>query len=891
VTPLVVPLDGAWELFPGDHALGDLDHLPPEPVRVPGLWEAQGHLHLDGVAWYRRRFPLEEAAGCWTLRFGAVMDLAEVFLNRRRLGGHEVPFTPFEFDPTGALHAGENTLAVRVTDPPAGDPEHRRLPHGKQGWGNREFPSPPSLYLTYGGIWQPVQLRRHGPVAVRDVFVNGDPDDLAVEVELEEAAGRPTAAGVTLRALGLVRQAEVELAPRGRARLRLPLGATGAARWSPEQPALHRATVEVAADGRWSDGREVRFGLRTVRVDGERLLVDGRPYRMRSALVQGFWPDGLYAEDGRQAIHAEVAAAKAIGLNTLRLHVKAFDPAYLDACDELGMFLHCDLPVAEPVEYAELREGSVLARRCQAAAREQVRRDRNHPSILLWSAMNELGLGRDPEVRASDGYEAFARALVAVVREADPTRPVIENDWVEPDPERVFTTPLLTAHWYGRLHTGFLQELEQRAARWAGTGRPLLVTEFGDWGLPEMAAGEPAPFWHQGRAFAAELAATPWPGDPAAFARGTQRYQGLSDRLQAEVFRRHDHLGGWCVTELTDVPHELNGLLDLERRPKPAAVAELARASQPVLPMLAVTALTWTAGGRLRAPLHVANDGPELHRVEVRLRLGDATTTVAADRLSGHRPTSLGEVELTVPGTPGGHQLLLELTAGGRRLAANRYPVRVVARPEAPFAVQLVGDGATGRALDAVGARRAGTGPLVVAEGGLDQAAGARLRGWLEGGGTALVLAQAPGAAHHYPVPAAITPVGAAGWGSAVFHFTTDHDGMPSLPRRAVLTVEDLTVKPAGVLARLGAAGWPTETIVGAYKPAPDPVRGTVVGACPAGAGRLLACQFRLAERAADGDPAALALLADLVRLAVSPAAVPAAAPGATHLPREGAGL
>jgi hypothetical protein len=98
-----------------------------------------------------------------------------------------------------------------------------------------------------------------------------------------------------------------------------------------------------------------------------------------------------------------------------------------------------------------------------------------------------------------------------------------------------------------------------------------------------------------------------------------------------------------------------------------------------------------------------------------------------------------------------------------------------------------------------------------------------------------------------------------------------------------VLTVEDLTVKPAGVLARLGAADRPAETIVGAYKPAPDPVRGTVVGACPAGAGRLLACQFRLAERAAGGDPAALALLTDLVRLAASPSVVPAAAPGATR--------
>jgi Glycosyl hydrolases family 2, TIM barrel domain/Glycosyl hydrolases family 2, sugar binding domain/Glycosyl hydrolases family 2 len=617
-------LDGVWELFPGDHAIGDLDGLPADLIRVPGLWEAQGHLDLDGVAWYRRRFLLEDAAGHWTLRFGAVMDLAEVFLNGRRLGRHEVPFTPFELDPTEALHAGENTLAVRVTDPATDDPEHRRLPHGKQGWANHTFPSPPSLYLTYGGIWQPVRLRRHGPVAVRDVFVNGDPHDLTVTVELQEVAGQAWRAHLTLRTLGRLRRTTVALRPHGRAVVRLPLGATTAARWSPDRPTLHLALVEVAAGGGRSDSRTVRFGLRTVRVDGQRLLVDGTPYRMRSALVQGFWPNSLYAEEGEHAIRTEVAAAKAMGLNTLRLHVKAFDPAYLDACDELGMFLHCDLPVAEPVEHAELRAGSVLARRCQTAAHEQVRRDRNHPSILLWSAMNELGLERHPEARASDGYEAFARALVATIRQADPTRPVIENDWIEPDPTRVFTTPLLTVHWYGRLHTAYLEELQERAAHWAGSGRPLLVTEFGDWGLPEPPASAAPPSWHQGQAYTAELAATPWPGSPAAFARGTQRYQGLSDRMQAEVLRRHDHLGGWCVTELTDVPHEFNGLLDLERHPKPAAVAEFSRACQPVLPMLAVTALTWTASGRLRAPLHVANDGPALHRVKIQLRLSTA---------------------------------------------------------------------------------------------------------------------------------------------------------------------------------------------------------------------------------------------------------------------------
>jgi hypothetical protein len=97
-------------------------------------------------------------------------------------------------------------------------------------------------------------------------------------------------------------------------------------------------------------------------------------------------------------------------------------------------------------------------------------------------------VGRRPPVRDRPGYEGFARRVAGAVRAADPTRPLIENDWVEPDPGWVFTTPVLTAHWYGRLHAAWLAELDAKARRWTGLGRPLFVTEFGDWGLPSWPA-------------------------------------------------------------------------------------------------------------------------------------------------------------------------------------------------------------------------------------------------------------------------------------------------------------------------------------------------------------------------------------------------------------------
>jgi hypothetical protein len=101
-----------------------------------------------------------------------------------------------------------------------------------------------------------------------------------------------------------------------------------------------------------------------------------------------------------------------------------------------------------------------------------------------------------------------------------------------------------------------------------------------------------------------------------------------------------------------------------------------------------------------------------------------------------------------------------------------------------------------------------------------------------------------------------------------VFHFTCDQRALPSLPERAVLAGEDATVVPTHLLTRVGDSTWPETTVVGAFKPVPDPLAGPVVAAGPAGGGRLVTCQYRLAEPARRGDPAALAILGDLLRWA-----------------------
>jgi hypothetical protein len=888
-------LDGIWEFFPGDHGRSDLDGIAPTPIAVPALWEAQGHLELDGVAWYRRRFELADASRYWTLHFGAVMDLAEVYLNGVFIGAHEQPFTPFELDVTAVLRAGDNVLDVRVTDPSLDDPRHIRMAHGKQGWANHVFPSRPSLYLTYGGIWQPVTLRRHGALVIRDVFVNGDPDDLRVRVELANVDRNERWAVLGLRTLGLVHEHVVRLPPQSVDVIETSLGSTAAAMWSPDSPALHELLVDVKAEELLSDRRRLRYGVRTIRVDGTRLLLNGLPYRMKSVLVQGFRAEQLYAEGSRDQIVEEVLAAKSMGFNTLRLHIKAFEPTYLDVCDELGMLVHSDLPIAEPIAHEEIGNGTELSQRAIAAVNEQIRRDRNHPCVILWSAMNELGLDREG-VRDWPVYEEFARTLYAAAVAADPTRPVIENDWVEPDPDRVFCSPILTAHWYGRLHAEYLDKLESACAEWQSCGRPLFVTEFGDWGLPAMPQIAAAPFWDPREIYSAGLANTLWPATIGRFVRETQRYQGISDRLQIEVFRRHDHIGGYCLTELTDVPHELNGVLDLHRQPKPLAAIEIARANQTVLPILDLESLVVCRGAEITAPLHVANDGDELLDVEVTVRFGGAvavpadrlmtfdaghltvaaleerfgegTTGIRAGTLAANRTVRIGLISVTAPEVTGNHDLLVTLRAEGHVVAENRYPVHVIEAASAPFEVRV--HGPAGEALQAIGARLGSSGPLVVAEEALDRTSGALAREALAHGETVVVLAQTAMAAEHYPVPLELAAVETA-WGSSVFHFTTDSGVTPSLPRRNLLVAEESTIQAQSVIVGIDGVGFPDEPVVIAYKPVPGSITGWVVGMHRVGAGRLICCQYRLTARAAAADAAAQALLADIVAWAAAP--------------------
>ncbi len=323
------------------------------------------------------------------------------------------------------------------------------------------------------------------------------------------------------------------------------------------------------------------------------------------------------------------------------------------------------------------------------------------------------------------------------------------------------------------------------------------------------------------------------------------------------------------MTELTDVPHELNDLLE-SHRPKPSSAATMSRVDPEVLAMLVLDSLVVVAGQPVEAPVHVANDGPALADITIETRFGESTWAARVGALPGHAVSPVSTMALDAPVVVGSHDLVVRLSSASGPVSENRYRVHVVQEPVAcGLGVRL----APGPSSDSEAALAAGgavpdpEGLFVVGEDGLDAGAGAELHATLGRGGVGLVLAQPASAADNYPVPVAIEAIGTT-WGSAVFRFTTDHGAVPSFPRQAVLVAEDSTIQATTAVSHIGGHPFPDTPVIIAYKPAPDAVTGTVVGATTVGPGRLIFCQYRLAAPARTGDVAARAVLADLLRWA-----------------------
>jgi beta-galactosidase len=370
-----------------------------------------GHV-VGGTGWYRKAFKLP-AGAAWKrarIEFDGVYMNADVWLNGAHLGEHPYGYTAFSFDLTDHLKpAGEeNILAVRVRNIGAN-----------------------SRWYSGSGIYRQVRLVLAGQVHVGlwGVFVTTPKADLsrakvhvAVTVDNRSTASAKTAVKVRLVGPGGKKAgsavAKGTLAAGKSSEFRVKISVPRPKLWSPDTPALYSAEVEVTADGRPADRVTVPFGIRSIKVDPERgFFLNGKPVKFKGGCVHhDNGPLGSMAI--ARAEERRIEILKESGYNAVRTAHNPPSAAFLDACDRVGMLVmdesyDCWRKGKNPEDF-----GKHFDKWWKTDVDSMVRRDRNHPSVVMWSIGNEI-----PERYTEDGAHS-ARMQADRIRELDPTRPV-----------------------------------------------------------------------------------------------------------------------------------------------------------------------------------------------------------------------------------------------------------------------------------------------------------------------------------------------------------------------------------------------------------------------------------------------------------------------------------
>ncbi|MFL5802157.1 MAG: glycoside hydrolase family 2 protein [Roseiflexaceae bacterium] len=654
MTRTCISLDGYWDFFVDPEQRLTPQSLDRDSARrdivVPGPWQAQLDDLRDysGVAWYRRSFDLTtdhrpptidtgeaetrrpgdtgqpsvvggQSSVVDVLHFGAVDYHATVWLNGQLLGEHEGGYLPFELSLDQALRAGSNELVVRVVDP-SNDawrfPEFpfAEIPHGKQSW-----------YGPIGGIWQSVYIERRATTHLARLKITPDVPGARVQVQivLNQPAEHPLGLTLTFTDPNGQTSSHQGTIAAETIQQTLVLPIPNPLLWDTHTPHLYTLEAALLSEPSLVVGRQSSvvaldtlastFGMRTIATspDGQ-LMLNGRILYLRGALDQDYYPELIYTPFSDAQLDDQFAKARHMGLNCLRTHIKITDPRYYAAADRAGLLIWTELP-----NWQNFTEAT--RRRARETIAGMVERDWNHPSIIIWTIINE-GWGLDLAQNAE--HRAWLAETYDELKQLDPHRLVVGNsaclgnfhvvtdiedfhnyyaipdhyrqwrDWVQalagrPDWTFAHTYQNIEA-WRAYLRDPWgTQPLTPTPEVRRRGNEPLIVSEFGNWGLPNVGKlrecyGDQDPWWFE--------TGGEW-GDGVVYPHGveqrfkafhldnifptlddlsaaSQRTQFTALKYEIEQMRRYPSIVGYVITEFTDVHWEANGLLDMCRNPK-----------------------------------------------------------------------------------------------------------------------------------------------------------------------------------------------------------------------------------------------------------------------------------------------------------------------------------
>lgn len=405
--------------LPHDFSLMDLpgedspDQIGPFSKNAPGNGNATGHLN-GGTGWYRKNFTMNKAdkGKTVTLNFDGVYMESEIWINGEKIGIQKNGYTPFWFDITKKIHnSGKtNVIAVKV----------KNIDRN-------------SRWYSGSGIYRNVHLTITAPIHVKPwgvyVITPKITSDLAtahVEVSVQNDMDEETNAQITINIKDIndnivsIASENILIPGKGSNVIINAIDIKNPLLWSLESPDLYTAEIIVEAGNQLIDKYEQKFGIRTINFSAkEGFLLNGKSLLLKGGCVHH--DNGLLgAAAFDRAEVRKVELLKANGFNTIRFSHNPPSKAFLDACDQLGMLVLDEFSdmweyYKNPQDYSKF-----FKEYWNKDLTDMILRDRNHPSIIMWSIGNEIYEQEDTT------RLRITKQLAERVRELDNTRAITQ---------------------------------------------------------------------------------------------------------------------------------------------------------------------------------------------------------------------------------------------------------------------------------------------------------------------------------------------------------------------------------------------------------------------------------------------------------------------------------
>ena len=422
-------------------------------IDVPGDWNTQRPelYYYEGTLWYRKRFSPEfDSSKRQFLHFGAANYETIVWLNGERLGTHIGGFTPFNFEVTGKLRDGENSLVVKV--------DNKRRPEG--------VPTVNADWWNYGGITRPVTLIETPSTFIRDYSLQLSPSEKnKIQGWVQVDGNAPESILIEIPELKISHREN--LSPAGKVSFSLNAKPK---RWSPANPKLYDVRL-IAGNDTLTD----QIGFRTIRTEGTKLLLNDEEIFCRGISIHEERPS-----DSGRAWSADHAAtllgwAKDMGCNFVRLAHYPHNEEMVRMAEKLGLMVWSEIPVYWTIHW----DNPDTYANASNQLNEMITRDRNRCNIIIWSIANETP--------RSDSRQDFLMRLAQEARTLDEGTRLIgaamEKDEIEPglmsinDPLED-ALDIISFNEYIGWYDGTPEKCDR--SEWTfKTDKPVFISEFG----------------------------------------------------------------------------------------------------------------------------------------------------------------------------------------------------------------------------------------------------------------------------------------------------------------------------------------------------------------------------------------------------------------------------